>query len=468
MTKTLSRAVAIGAVCAAALAGSLAPTQVASGKAAAAAKNRVTDFGYKANVFGTKVLVDGVEVKTVKDALAVQKCTRVLRGEVVKGSALGTDNVVPADASPVASLIHISPSTSRTQTYRTAQGVYGVLGTNTIADIKVGGVFKGIQTPVLKIEGLKSTADSWNDTRANGGRGKFDSDAAFGLGGISLQLNGPPGTEELQNLLDIIQSNLPINQVVTQLVDLLQDVGVIEIPGLGSLALGKARARSGAHSAEANAYALKITVQPDGQGATVLQLGRAFSRITDGVPSGVFRSTMSALELNLGDLLSFGNVSTQTIPCEGTNGKVRSKSVATASVPGIVNLSGVKYSWSGDQLRDGRAKGFVQTQIARAEVASVGLVINDITSRVKLRSKGPNEEVKRKVTGTVGSITLNGAPVAVPEPGQSVPFDGGVLELQRVQNSNYNGTEVRALVITLYKQNLVLSLGEAAGRIFYR
>ena len=467
MKKTLSRAVTIGAVCAAALAGSLAPGQVASGTAAAAAKNKVTQFGYKANVFGTKVLVDGVEVKTVKDALAVQKCTRVLRGEVVKGSALGTDNIVP-DSVPAASLIHVSPSTSRTQTYRTAQGVYGVLGTNTIADIEVGGVFNGIQTPVLKIEGLKSTADSWNDTKANGGRGKFDSDAAFGLGGISLQLNGPAGTEELQDLLDIIQSNLPINQVVTQLVDLLQEVGVIEIPGLGSLALGKARARSGAHSAQANAYALKVTVQPDGTGATVLQLGRAFSRITDGVPSGVFRSTMSALELNLGDVLSFGNVSTQTIPCEGTNGKVRSKSVAAASVPGIVNLSGVKYSWSGDQLKDGKAKGFVQSQIAKAEIASAGLVINGITSRVNLRSKGPNEEVKRKVRASVGSITLNGAPLAIPQPGQSVAFDGGVLQFQKVQNSNYNGTEVRALVITLFEENLVLSLGEAAGRIFYR
>ena len=137
-------------------------------------------------------------------------------------------------------------------------------------------------------------------------------------------------------------------------------------------------------------------------------------------------------------------------------------------MPGLVNLSGVRYSWSGDQLKDGKAKGFVQSQIARAEVPSVGLVVNGITSRVNLRSKGPNQEVKRKVTAAVGSITLNGAPVAIPAPGQSTAFDGGVLQFQKVQNSNYNGTEVRALVITLFEQNVVLSLGEAAGRIFYR
>jgi hypothetical protein len=255
---------------------------------------------------------------------------------------------------------------------------------------------------------------------------------------------------------------------VTQLVELLEQVGVIEIPGLGSLALGKSVARRGEHSASANAYALKITVQPSGQGATVLQLGRAFSRITDGVPSGVFRSTMSALDLSVGDVLQFGNVNTQTIPCEGTKGAVKTKNVATASVPGVVSLSGIQYSWSGQQLDKGKAKGFVQSRIGRAEIPSVGLVINGVTSRVNLRSKGPNEEVKRKVTASVGSITLNGAPVPIPGPGQSTAFEGGVLQFQKVQNSNYNGTEVRALVITLFEQNVVLSLGEAAGRIFYR
>ena len=30
----------------------------------------------------------------MKDALAVQKCTRQLRGEIVKGSALSTDNLL--------------------------------------------------------------------------------------------------------------------------------------------------------------------------------------------------------------------------------------------------------------------------------------------------------------------------------------------------------------------------------------
>jgi hypothetical protein len=462
-----SKAVAIGAVCAAGLAGGVVSGDTARGAAAPTGKHALTPFGYKANVFGTKVLVDGVEVKTVKDALAQQKCTRVLRGDIVKGSTLGTDNIIPASV-PVASLIHVSPSTSSTQTYKTGQGVYGVLGTNTIADIVVGGVFQGVQTPVLKIAGLKSTSNAWNDTTARGGDGVFDSAADFGFGGISLQLNGPAGTEELQDLLDIIQSNLPITEVVTQIVDLLEQVGVIEIPGLGSLALGKSVARHGAHSASANAYALKITVQPPGTGATVLQLGRAYSRITDGVPSGVFRSTMSALDLSVGDVLQFGNVSTQTIPCEGTSGQVKSKSVAAASVPGLVSLSGVTYSWRGKQLDKGKAKGFVQSQIGKAEIPSVGLVINGVTSRVDLRSKGPNEEVKRKVTAAVGSITLNGVPIPVPGPGQSTAFQGGVLQFQKVQNSNYNGTEVRALVITLFDQNVVLSLGEAAGRIFYR
>ena len=58
-------------------------------------------------------MVNGVELKTVKDAQALQKCTRQLRGETVKGSSLGTDGLLPIGND----LIKISPSTSRTQTY---------------------------------------------------------------------------------------------------------------------------------------------------------------------------------------------------------------------------------------------------------------------------------------------------------------------------------------------------------------
>lgn len=469
MNRNLRKAVAVSAVCAVALAGGVASNAAAVAKTgqSAAKAGRITQFGYKANVFGTKVVVNGVELRNLKDALAVQKCTRMLRGETVKGSSLGTD------ALPIGNdLIRISPSTSKTLTYR-AGDRFGVRGTNVIADIKVGGTIDvlgtPVTTPVLKIEGLKSVADSWNDTNANGGKGKFGHDESFGFGGISLEIpEGDPIPEEVQDLLDIIQENQPVTQTVNQVIDLLEQVGTIEIPGLGSLALGRTKGRATDHYAEANAYALKIQVDnPQDGSKTVLQLGRAVSKITGGVESGVFRSTMSALDLQIGDLVQFAGVSPQNIPCSGTNGKVRSKKVGAASVLGLVNLSGVKYSWMGKQKPKGKAKGWVQSEIGRVEIPAAQIVIDGLLSRVDMKSRGLNQKVQRKVTTSLGSVTIAGTPISL-TPGQTYAFDGGTLRYQIVQNDDFYGTEVRALQITLFEQNTVLTLGQSAGRIFFR
>ena len=59
------------------------------------------------------------------------------------------------------------------------------------------------------------------------------------------------------------------------------------------------------------------------------------------------------------------------------------------------------------------------------------------------------------------------APVSL-APGQSYAFDGGNVRYQVVQNSDFYGTEVRALKITLFEENVVLTLGQSAGRIFFR
>jgi len=469
VNRNLRKAIAVSAACAAALAGGVASnaTAVAKTSHTAAKAGGITEFGYKANVFGTKVVVNGVELRNLKDALAVQKCTRQLRGETVKSSSVGTD------ALPIGNdLIRISPSTSKTLTYRDGDR-FGVRGTNTIADIKVGGTVDvlgtPVSTPVLKIAGLQSVADSFNDTKANGGKGKFGHAESFGFGDISLEIpDGGPIPPEVQDLLDIIQDNLPITQTVTQIVDLLQTVGVLEIPGLGTLALGRTTGKATDHYAEANAYALKIQVNnPQDGSKTVLQLGRAVSKISDGVQSGVFRSTMSALDLKVGDLVQFAGVSPQNIPCSGTDGKVKTKNVGAASVLGLVNLSGVKYSWMGKQLPKGKAKGFVQSEIASVSIPAAQIEISGLLSRVDMKSKGLNQKVKRSVSTSLGSVTIAGAPVSL-APGESHAFDGGVLRYQVVQNDDFYGTEVRALQITLFEENLVLTLGQSAGRIFFK
>jgi len=479
LNKSWSRSVALAAVCAAALAGSLTPASPATAGSAAHDLARgqaggITDYAYRANTYGTKVVVNGVELKTVKDAQALQKCTRQLRGEIVKGSHLGTDGLLPIGND----LIKISPSTSRTLTYHSG-GRYGVRGINLIADISVGGKIANIQTPVLKIGGLQSVADSYVDAGSTPGADKYGFASDFGFQGISLEFPaGQTLPPEVQQLLGIInQAATPINQVVNQVVQLLTQIGgTLQIPGLGSLGLGKKHGKVTGHSAEASAYALKIEViSPIDGSKTVIELGRANSRISDPVPSGVFRTTMSALSVDLGGLLSFGGVSQTSIPCEGTNGNTRSKTIKAASIPGLVSLSDVQYSWSGKQFshRNGkktvdRARGFVQAKIGQVSVPTAGLVINGLTSRVDMRSSRENAAVKSKASTSVGSITINGAPIAPLKPGETREINGGVLKYAIRSNDNFYGTENEGLQIVLFQDNVVIDLANVNGQIFFR
>ena len=479
MKKSWSRTVALVVASAAALAGSLTTTASAAAETAEESQARgqaggITPYAFRANTFGTKVVVNGVELKTVKDAQALQKCTRQLRGEIVKGSSLGTGALLPIPND----LIKISPSTSRTQTYRSGSR-FGVRGTNLIADIAVGGQVGGIQTPVLKIQGLESVANSFVDAGASRGGDHYGYASDFGFKGISLEIPQtaqlPP---EVQQLLQIInQATTPINQVVDQVVQLLVQVGgTLQIPGLGSLGLGTKKGKTTGHSAESSAYALKIVVDSPVDGSkTLIELGRATSRISNPVPSGVFRTTMSALAVNVGDLLSFGGVSQTSLPCEGTGGKTRSKTIKTASVPGLVSLTDVQYTWSGNQFSRGKgknklqqARGFVQAKIGQVSIPTAGLVINGLTSRVDMKSRKVNAPVKSKASTSVGSISINGTPIAVPQPGETVAFSGGVLKYAIRSNDSFYGTQNEGLQVILFQDNVVFDLASVNGQIFFR
>ena len=479
MNRSWSRTIALGAASAAALCGGLTPTNSATAGRADHSQARgqqggITPYAYKANTFGTKVVLNGVELKTVKDAQALQKCTRQLRGEIVKGSSLGTDGLLPIGND----LIRISPSTSRTRTYHSGNR-YGVRGSNLIADIAVGGKVGNIQTPVLKIEGLESVADSFVDSGSARGEDRYGFASDFGFKGISLEI--PAGTQlpaEVQQLLQIInQVATPINQVVDQVVQLLVQVGgTIKIPGLGSLGLGTKHGKITGHSAESSAYALKIQVDSPIDGSkTVVELGRATSRISDPVPSGVFRTTMSALSVNVGDLLSFGGVSQTSIPCEGTGGRTRSKTIKAASILGLVSLSDVTYTWSGKQFSRGhgkntrnKAKGFVQARIGQVSIPTAGLVINGLTSRVDMKSKKENAAVRSKASTSVGAISVNGTPIPALQPGGTREISGGVLKYAIRSNDSFYGTENEGLQIILFQDNVVIDLANVNGQIFFR
>lgn len=462
-TSSLRRAVATVSVCAAGLAGALATTPAADAahhtgrhQERGAAPVR-TDLGYKGTVYGTKLLLDGVEVRNAKTAFAQQRCTRYAGREVTKGAEI-TNLGIPLVAGGL--------STSYTKTYRTADGIHGVRGVSTIGDLELGGEFQGQQTPTLKLQGLTSTADAFQNAD-----GTFGHTEGFTFDGLSIGNLPDQIPQELQDLLDVLGQTT--GDIVQQVIDVLHQAGdTIDIPGLGSIGLaGVKSGKTTDHSASSQSYALRLTVTATGH-PTEITLGRARTAIYEPVPAGVFQSRAMGLALlGSNDLVSLGGLEEQSLPCSGSNGKVQKHSIADVSVlGGLVGMTGVEYDLMGDQSRNGAAKGFVQTKIGSLNVPSIGLVIDGISSKVNLTKAANTTKVQRTVQTAIAKITLNGEDVAVPtKAGQIVDLgNGNFLKYRVISRNNWTGVETRALTLTLpnlIPDGAILDLAWAGGHI---
>ncbi|MEP7738774.1 hypothetical protein ABKW28_14060 [Nocardioides sp. 31GB23] len=506
MKKSLKRAAAASAVCAVSLAGTLAanPTAVAGESTEARANQKtITDFGMKALAFGTKVSVGGIDIKSLKDSLDILACTRSAGVERVKPSKLSTDQITAliAENAPVdiAKLISISPSTSRTSTYREGR-VTGTRAVNTIADITLGGeLVEDLKIPTLKIKGLNSVADSFHDPAdADGDGNPFGTAESFGFAGISLDYEGTVVEDTpLADLLDIVnQVAAPVNEIVDQLVTLLTDTvgGIIEIPGLGSIGLGSSFSTIGEHSASSGASALAIEVDPsetDNDSPVLLKLGYAQSRIADSVPSGVFRSTIMGLDfeaLPINDdvaLLKMGGIGTQSIPCEGTGNKKVVKTIeGERSIPlslpglgGVAVLDGLEYSYKAKQMSRGRARSMAKSSLGSFSIPVLDLEITGISSKLNLLSrKGERVRGSDKPKFKVGDILYKGESL-LPEGGlkirETVEFT--IDELQQTGfitfgprfTRNYYGANLSAMNVKI-PGILDLDLGWVESKIYPR
>ncbi|HEY0949306.1 choice-of-anchor P family protein [Nocardioides sp.] len=460
MKKSLTRVIASLTVCAAGLAGALVtPTTAEASQAAsrAARSDRPvkTNLGYKATVYGTKVIVDGVEMRNSKEAFAQQACTRYAGRELLKSSTLSL---------PDNELIKLSAATSHTQTYL-EKGVNGVRGVSTIADLQLGGELQGIQTPTLSLKGLTSVADAYR--KADGTFGHRESFTFEGLRIENLPAQIP---QELQDLLDILGS--ATGDVVTQVIDLLTSVtgNTIEIPGLGSIGLGGVKSGTAKqHSATSETYALRLLVNATGHD-TVLTLGRARTALYEPVPAGVFHSRAMGVEMFGGnDLLRIGGLQEQALSCSGTNGKTRTHNAGDFRLlGGLVNLTGVQYKLMGDQDRDGSARGFIGSNIGSLEIPSLGLVIDEITSKVAMRKPADTTKVRRTISTRLARIVLNGEELPLPKPGEIVDLGDNNILQYRVVKQNWTGAEVKALRLTLpglIPGGSIIEVGWAGGHI---
>lgn len=445
--------------------GVVAAPAGATDRTSARQAERLTDFGYRGDVYGVKLVTDSVEALNLKDAHAQQLCTRSV------GKVSEQQSVASVPDNP---LIHVSASTSRTETYADGS-THGVRGTNTIGDISIGGTVGPLTTPRLVIKGLQTTAHAFHTPQGYG------HEEGFTFASISLELLDntivqqlPPELQQLLAPLDQVTDTVftGTQQVAQQVFDVLSDVTrPIVIPGLGTIALGYENGRANGNNAQSQASALRIEVTA-GDRRQLVELGTARVRMGGPAPVGVFRSGGTAMDYQaLQGALKFGNVQHKALPCQGSRGRTQTYQVPHASqlVPVPVVLDGVTYQVNGDQYRAKKvAKGWSRTAIRSVSIPSAQLVITDVSSRAAMRQK-TGKRVGSKISTGVGSITVGGQAVEVPAPGGVVELPNGAGEIQRqLVDTGYRGSQVIALRIKLYSEAVVIDLARTSGRIYER
>ncbi|WP_435742199.1 hypothetical protein [Nocardioides sp. SYSU DS0663] len=481
MKKSFSRAIAATAVSAVGMAGALVATPTATADPApqpSARANQLTSsgklertgFAYKADVFGTKVLLGGVELRGLKDGYAQQRCTALAGRSVNRESIVSIpDEIVPEG------LIDISLTEQSSETYRLGDRT-GVRGISTIGAIEVGGgELPGVgPLPKISIKGLTSVADAFNQG------GKYGTKQSFGFDGLEIDLTQDnPISDTLEVLLDTLGLTkvvdvleVTVNQLLTTILEIVR-MGLgdtIVIPGLGEIGLGFTKGQAGKDRAISEAYALKISLFEEVAGQpTSLQLGRARTYLGEAGPAGVFRGTATGANL-LGDLplVNLGNLGQRAIPCDGTNGRVVTKKAGDFSLAGgLVEVDGVTYKYMGDHLSNGGAKALIGTTLGAVRVPSLDLEIKGLSSLVKLRRPAHTSRVKRQVETDYLQILHKGQPISL-SPGQSHDLgDGNLLQLKKLIQSNRYGVGVDGLALKLANIG-ILDLATSAGRIFAR
>jgi hypothetical protein len=235
----------------------------------------------------------------------------------------------------------------------------------------------------------------------------------------------------------------------------------LTIPGLATIYAGQhSTHRSGTH-ASANAYALRVDVIPTG---TSLRVASSYAELDSGMTGGIFKGRSAATHVvsGLGDIVKSGPNPLSIMPCQGTYGQAREKSLASVHLGGKLVVKGASSREQGNQ-HGAHAFGTSRAEVARVNLGGQ-LVIDGIVGKVSVSRHG--RHLTRSDRGTLlGSVTVNGKKQTFPKTGVlEIP---GIAKLERgVVTKTHNGISVIGLRITLLDgSGAVVNLGEASLRI---
>jgi hypothetical protein len=235
----------------------------------------------------------------------------------------------------------------------------------------------------------------------------------------------------------------------------------LTIPGLATIYAGQHSTHRTGTGAVADAYALRVDVIPTG---TSIRVAHSNAELDSGMTGGVFKGSSAATHVvtALGDIVKSGPNPLSIMPCQGTYGHAREKSLASVDLGGQLVVTGASSREQGNQ-HGAHAYGISRAEAARVNLGGQ-LVINGIVGKVSVsRHDG---KLTRSDRGTLlGSVTVAGQRQTFPKTGVlEIP---GIAKLERaVVTRTHHGISVIGLRITLLDgSGAVVNLGEASLKI---
>lgn len=399
----------------AALAATLTVPATTTSAAAKSKDRKPTSFAFKGSAYGTKLSGGEIPADSDTTAFVGMGCTNdagIRKGNHVTAATL-------PDTGSAEQVVSKLRTTQR-------KGV-----TSNIATASVERLVLGAEPGKIELKAITSKAKAFH------GADGFDSTVKTTIGSVALI----PAAGDPQQL-EVPTPGQPL-----------------EIPGVATITVGAGTTPKSADGAKAFADGVKIELAS----GTTVRVAHTRATIERGVESGLLSGTAYAANSKaLDGNLQMGRNPLVLMPCAGTDGQERVKSLAYVNLGDRVTLRNLTSREKGTQFAR-RATGYELGKVGIIELNDAEVIIRDVLGKVKVTRQG--RKLTRDITTEVGSVVVNGEEREFPAE-ENVLEIPGVAKLERaiVRETKY-GAEVIALRITLLDQlgaqKAVLNIGAA-------
>lgn len=236
----------------------------------------------------------------------------------------------------------------------------------------------------------------------------------------------------------------------------------LTIPGVAKITVGVGNRSKTNHGAEATIDSVTVLLIPSD---TTVTLGHTHAQIHDGILSALFSGFSYGVQMTIvGGAGDVGQTPRLVMPCQGTNGQVRIRSIADVDLSPLGTVHGVSASQYADQTQNS-AEAWERGKAGKTTLAGGTLVITGVVGRAHATLTTGSPVQKDAKGTTLAKVVFNGEVLQFPNNGPLV-IDGVASLQPKLVHRTRNSISVTALQITLLDgSGATINLGHAKVKI---